>query len=302
MNIDFALVLSIAVLVTGAIYVLDRFYLAPRRAKAVAQFRDQVSAAQDHAVEAIARPSWLVENACSVFPVLALVLVLRSFLYEPFQIPSGSMLPTLKVGDFILVNKFDYGLRLPVLGTKIVSLTEPKRGDVMVFKVPEAGRNQAFARGGLFIDQESAQLLADQFGGLSNQGPDYIKRVIGLPGDTIEYREKQLWLNGVPVARRKIGRRADVDGSYTVYRESLGDQEYTTQTYDRRQAPEGRWVVPEGHYFMVGDNRDNSLDSRYWGFVPEAYIVGHATYVWMHWPSWTQLPSFSRNGAITPEA
>ncbi len=316
MNIDFPLILSIAVLVTGACYFLDLLLLAPKRNKAVQEYKRQKidigSVAEDAAafdenagldaqvIERLQRqPKWL-ENASSMFPVLLLVLVLRSFLYEPFQIPSGSMLPTLKIGDFILVNKFDYGLRLPVLGTKFIPLDEPKRGDVMVFKVPEQARNRAFGRGGAFIGNAQAQQQVGDFGGLADQGPDYIKRVIGLPGDQIEYRNKQLFINGEPVPQKLVGRSADVDGSYTLYQETLGGQQYTTQVHDFRSAPDGRWTVPAGYYFMVGDNRDNSLDSRYWGFVPEAYIVGHATYIWMHWPSWTQLPSFRNNGPITP--
>ncbi len=209
----------------------------------------------------------IVEYARSFFPVLFIVLVLRSFLFEPFRIPSGSMIPTLLVGDFILVNKFSYGVRLPVIHTKIFSTGEPERGDVAVFRYPQ------------------------------NPKLDYIKRVVGLPGDEIEYRNKTLFVNGEQVEitderPHVLPGTDDIIPGVVRRVETLGDVKHDILVYDNRGSAERSWVVPAGHYFMVGDNRDNSNDSRSWGFVPEENLVGKANYIWMHWNGgilWSRL-------------
>ncbi|PCH59350.1 MAG: signal peptidase I [SAR86 cluster bacterium] len=215
----------------------------------------------------------MIETSRSFFPVLAIVLVLRSFLVEPFQIPSGSMLPTLEVGDFILVNKFSYGIRLPVIGTKIFPVSDPQRGEVMVFVPPHDNKY-------------------------------FIKRVIGLPGDTIRYEDKTLYVNGEKINQEFI---ETIDISTNIgylsgglYNEEIGGIEHYTQLIDAatRQHSRTTWVVPAGNYFMMGDNRDNSLDSREWGTASEAKVVGKAFAIWMHKePGW-HLPSFSRNQRI----
>ena len=210
----------------------------------------------------------VVEYAKSFFPLLAFVLVLRSFLYEPFQIPSSSMVPTLQVGDYILVNKYRYGLRLPVTRTKIWDVSSPQRGDVMVFYPPHAN---------------------DQY---------YIKRVIGVPGDRVQYRNKQLSVNGRPIPREWL---ADVPGARRIQigleepRESRG---HLVQIDHLRPVRDFSVVVRPGHYFMMGDNRDNSSDSRVWGQVPERDIVGEAVAIWMHWESLFSIPSFERAGGL----
>ncbi len=202
-------------------------------------------------------PVW-VEYAHSFFPVLLIVLLLRSFLVEPFRIPSGSMMPTLLVGDFILVNKFIYGLRLPVLHTKVVEISEPQRGDIVVFRYP------------------------------NDPSVDYIKRVVGLPGDHIAYYNKRLYINGEPVPLKPLGRFVGTgdDARYNgalVFEETLGKVRHQIMIMPGRPSVEGEFTVPAGHYFVMGDNRDNSNDSRYWGPVPEANFVGRAFFIWMHW-------------------
>jgi signal peptidase I len=254
---DFALIMFVLLLVTGGVGLLDRFALAAKRGKEAAE-------------------PWWVEYAKSFFPVILVVFFIRSFLIEPFKIPSGSMIPTLQVGDFILVNKFTYGVRLPVINQKIIPLNDPQRGDVMVFRYPE------------------------------DPTLDYIKRVVGLPGDTVEYRGKRLWINGVEQAQTADGEYNYVESGlnfvHTEKRiETLGIRkhavlinpemptlhlgavaEFTGRdncTYDNDMV---RCKVPEGQYFMMGDNRDNSRDSRYWGFVPDNQIVGKAFLIWMN--------------------
>jgi len=209
----------------------------------------------------------LIEYSRSFFPVLLLVLVVRSFLYEPFRIPSSSMVPTLLVGDFIFVNKYTYGLRLPVIHTRILENGDPERGDVMVFRLP------------------------------SNPSVNYIKRLVGLPGDTIDYRNKQLIINGVPVEMRRKGTVRRPGGlNALVASETLGDVMHDVLLEPIALGREGRYVVPEGHYFMMGDNRDNSQDSRFpqVGFVPQENIVGKAVRIWMNWdfpgaPQWSRI-------------
>lgn len=255
MDIDFPLVLVVLTLATGLVYLLDALFFAPRREQS----------SEDADTEEVKVP-WLIENSRSFFPVLAIVLVLRSFLVEPFQIPSGSMLPTLEVGDFILVNKFEYGLRLPVAGTKVVSMNDPQRGDVMVFKFPEDGKT------------------------------NYIKRVVGLPGDKIRYSQKQLFINDQLVSERKLANFAP----YMLFEEQLGEVKHQLIEHQLRRniEAEGEWLVPDNSYFVMGDNRDNSNDSRFWGFVPDELVVGKAFAIWMQWKSMTSLPSFSRVGGI----
>lgn len=257
MDIDFSLVLVILVAVCGLIWLFDTLFLASNRRPGGALATEPV----------------MVEYAKSFFPVLLIVLVLRSFLVEPFQIPSGSMIPTLEVGDFILVNKYAYGLRLPVIGTKLVEIDTPRRGEVMVFIPPHDSRY-------------------------------FIKRVIGMPGDRIRYENKQLFIND-ELIETEFMERIEIETALGMQNglllsEKIGDTVHQTQILESLGRAGGRtlWVVPEGHYFMMGDNRDNSADSRVWGPVPEKNIVGKAFAVWMHKEPGFRLPSFSRNGLI----
>ncbi|KEQ17967.1 signal peptidase I [Endozoicomonas numazuensis] len=271
MDINFPLLLVLAVFITGLIALFDRLVLLPKRKAAIESFKSSTGSEPDQdALAKLEKEPSIIETSKSIFPVLALVLVLRSFLFEPFQIPSGSMIPTLQVGDFILVNKFDYGLRLPVIGTKVVSINEPQRGDVMVFKEP------------------------------ANPNINFIKRVIGIPGDKVRYMNKKLTINGQPVPEKYIAELRDEGGPYQLFEETIDGKNHQIRKDLglRSLRAEGVWVIPEGQYFMMGDNRDRSNDSRYWGTVPEKNIVGKAIYIWMHWPTWTQLPSFKNNGTI----
>ncbi|WP_313328002.1 signal peptidase I [Stutzerimonas balearica] len=283
MSINFPLLLVIAVLVSGLLALSDLLYFAPRRRAAIASYQGRTDQVDAQALEALNREPVLIEYGKSFFPVLAIVLVLRSFLVEPFQIPSGSMKPTLEVGDFILVNKFAYGIRLPVIDTKIIEVGDPKRGDVMVFRYP------------------------------SDPNINYIKRVVGLPGDVIRYSsDRRLYVNDKLIAETLIGEEPGSLGSAVLYREQLGDVEHIIRKEMGRYRiePSRQWTVPQGHYFMMGDNRDNSNDSRYWqddtiapelvGMVPDRNIVGKAFAVWMSWPDpkLSNLPHFSRVGLI----
>lgn len=264
MDIDLPLILMVAVTVTGVIWLLDIFVFSKKR-------------------ESEDREPALVEYSKSFFPVLFLVFFLRSFLVEPFQIPSGSMIPTLQVGDYIAVNKFSYGVRMPVFRTKLFGVSEPKRGDVVVFFPPGEERY-------------------------------FIKRLIGLPGDRIRYVNHELYVNGEKAGYQDLTEEelAEIPGSeqvrlcsykgdvFKVVKESIGEKVHTMQkcTQPSRLSTDGSWVVPEGKYFMMGDNRDNSKDSRVWGAVPEKNLVGKAFAIWMHWPELASMPSFSRAGAI----
>lgn len=283
MSFNFPLILVIAVAVCGALALLDLLLLAPRRRAAIATYEGQVSEPDEVVLQSLNREPLLVEYGKSFFPVLAIVLVLRSFLLEPFQIPSGSMKPTLEIGDFILVNKFAYGIRLPVIDTKVIEVGDPQRGDVMVFRYP------------------------------SDPNINYIKRVVGLPGDRISYSlDKRLTVNGQLIAEQLIGEEPGSLGSAALYKEKLGDIEHQIRKELRRnlRVPGDEWVVPQGYYFMMGDNRDNSNDSRYWndknipkellGMVPDRNIVGKAFAVWLSWPDpkLRSLPNFSRVGLI----
>lgn len=284
MSWDFALILFILLVLTGAVWCVDVFSLRKRRRAAgeAAALACEYSVAgmapadaekiRNEAHAKASRPSWFIEYCVSFFPVILFVFVLRSFVVEPFRIPSGSMLPTLENGDLILVNKFQYGIRLPIIDKKIISLGTPNRGDVMVFRYP------------------------------LDPSVDYIKRVIGLPGDTILYQNKTLYINGKEITHVRDGDFFEPDRSAYVgrYTEQLGNvkhsillDKYAPQNfmpiadYPYRKNCEYldkgvRCTVPPNHYFMMGDNRDNSLDSRYWGFVPDANIVGRAFFIWMN--------------------
>ena len=255
MNIDFPLILMLATFFTGVVALIDKIWLSKKREQGEPE-------------------GFVVEQSKSFFPVLLVVFVLRSFVAEPFQIPSGSMEPGLVKGDFIVVSKFSYGLRMPVWGNTLIPTGEPKRGDIMVFFPPEDPRY-------------------------------FIKRVIGLPGDTVVLRNKQLTVNGEPVDI-SIDEQQEMAAGKILVHEAFEDttaaihwqagpstQTGRTMVY---AGPEGQWQVPEGFYFTMGDNRANSADSRMWGFVPEKNIVGKATAIWLHWDKLTDIPSFSRNG------
>ena len=277
MNIDFAAVLVVLTGLTGGIWLLDALVLAPRRARV--PVAEETGVARPVAVKL----PWYVDLSKSFFPVILAVLVLRSCVVEPFRIPSESMVPTLLKGDFILVNKYTYGLRLPVLNTKMVSNGQPQRGDVVVFRYPP--------------DPSVA----------------YIKRVVGLPGDRLAYRGKQLLINGQPMPRTPLSNDPAAPG-YQLFTEQLGEIQHRIQTLaDGRLSLIGFWPglqphrepdgtvgweyqVPAGHYFMMGDNRDNSSDSRVWGPLPEENLIGRAFFIWMNWDCITFKGQCSRIG------
>lgn len=279
-SINLPLILTLAVLITGLVWLFDALVLSrPRKAKVAAvekQFSgmaletEQQKNAFEEAKAVAAKEPVLVEYSKSFFPVLFIVFFLRSFLVEPFQIPSGSMIPTLEVGDFILVNKFAYGVRAPVLNTTIIPTGKPQHGDVMVFFPPHAPETY------------------------------YIKRVIGIPGDHISYNNHVLTLNGKVIKENLIAELPAGAPVLRMVKENIDGKEFTTykHIHPSRLSMHGSWVVPEGHYFMMGDNRDNSLDSREWGFVSEEAIVGKAFAVWMHWEKFLSIPSFDHVGVI----
>lgn len=305
MAVYFSLFLVIITFVTGIVWLADKFYLAPQRKLKLSLAQEQCAETLSAEVkEKIETPSALVDTAVQIFPVIAFVLVLRSFLYEPFQIPSGSMMPTLLNGDFILVNKYNYGLRDPVARNKFLEVGLPEQGDVVVFKYPQ-----------------EPQI-------------DYIKRVIGLPGDRVIYRNKSLYIKKACLPSDKecpsyeqVIQNFEAKGEYkdgqfdlTRYTAEMPNKTHEilvnnnimprTQHYFNQQGTQrDEFVVPEGHYFVMGDNRDNSLDGRFWGFVPEENLVGEAVAIWMSFdfdrdadsilPSW--IPTnvrFSRIGGI----
>lgn len=324
----FALILTLATLVTGIIWAVNKFKIQPARKKKLARMAELTEGTmdQEHLAETVAKPGW-VEGTASLFPVLAIVLIVRSFIYEPFQIPSGSMMPTLLIGDFMLVEKYAYGLKDPITQTTLIKTGEPKRGDIVVFKYPEDPR------------------------------VDYVKRVIGLPGDKVVYdpyaKELQVYpgctkdqssCETLPVTygqeyesewairweKSPLGgsfmsggaRQFPIEDDMEVgYRrqaeriENLGPVAHHILTvpeitpdsisgqrlFRQPGLPEYTWVVPEGHYFMMGDNRDNSADSRVWGFVPEQNLVGRASFIWLslekqegEWPTGLRLSRFGR--------
>ena len=295
---NFALLLFLASVVTGIYWLAERFYFLPQRQKAAEALvaeatRRQAKLGQmginqvDGDVAAgrariLAQPWWLDWTA-GLFPVIIAVFLLRSFLFEPFKIPSGSMVPTLRIGDLILVNKFHYGVRLPVINTKLTEGTPPQRGDVMVFRYPPKPRL------------------------------DYIKRVVGVPGDEVAYLNKRLTVNGVAIDTKTLPEFFDDDVMryFKQYEEVLGEKTHGILNDDSRPAfvagvdsfafkencrysVEGVVCkVPQGNYFMMGDNRDNSLDSRYWGFVPDKNIVGKAFFVWMNFGDLKRIGPFN---------
>jgi signal peptidase I len=267
MHFDFPTFLVIAAVVTGGIWTIDVLLWAPKRKlqTAHAQGGTTTQLSEGTSEEEVLKEPLLVEYARSFFPVIVIVLVLRSFLVEPFRIPSGSMMPTLLVGDFILVNKFAYGIRLPVIDKKVIDVGSPKRGDVIVFRFPQ------------------------------DPSTDYIKRVVGLPGDRISYYHKTLYINGQPAPQQPlgnyIGSGSGAGWSGTSLRlERLCEVEHEilvrTQQGENpmcRVLMEGNFIVPSEEYFVMGDNRDNSNDSRCWGTVPEENLVGRAFMIWMNW-------------------
>jgi len=287
MDINFPLILTLLTLGTGLIWLFDVLVLRPGRRKRAAEQAETTTDGEEP------KEPYLVDLSRSFFPVLVVVLILRSFLVEPFQIPSGSMLPTLQVGDFILVNKFTYGLRLPVLRTKILDLGEPQRGDVMVFRHYQVNQAAADSTDVNSCTYNPAHLKPGQKP-VPGQWVDYIKRVVGLPGDRISYHDKTLYINGKPVPKKFVAMLPP----HELFREQLGKVAHQLYQIPGAEAPQGSWVVPPHSYFVMGDNRDNSCDSRYWGFVPERLIVGKAFAIWMHWKSITELPSFDRDGSI----
>jgi signal peptidase I len=260
---NFALILFIATSFTGVLWLVDKFWARRRRS----------ADAPD--------PLW-VEYGAGFFPVFLAVFFLRSFIAEPFKIPSGSMLPTLVVGDFILVNKFTYGIRLPVINKKVVENNQPKRGDVMVFRYPP------------------------------EPSLDYIKRVIGVPGDEVRYESKKLFVNGVELKQDKAADYHDMDRAFVIPSFTETSAELSHRILIEKEAPAHisqvadfpyrenchynhsgfRCVVPPGHYFMMGDNRDNSQDSRFWGFVPDENIVGKAFFIWFNFSDFQRIGRF----------
>ncbi|MBN3787095.1 signal peptidase I [Burkholderia sp. Ac-20353] len=296
---NFALILFVLVALTGVAWVADKMVFLPQRRRAadaaVEAFDQQQSRidkrfADENAVQTRSklrdeklRQPWWLEYTASFFPVILAVFVVRSFIVEPFKIPSGSMVPTLLVGDFILVNKFDYGLRMPITNAKITQGRPLERGDVVVFRYPK------------------------------DESVDYIKRVIGLPGDTVAYQDKQLTINGKPVAETPLadffdderqnyakqfeesldGRKNAILNNPAVPPFVMGAYDYPYRdncTYNSRGVI---CKVPAGHYFMMGDNRDNSADSRYWGFVPDKNVVGRAFFIWMNFSDLKRIGSFN---------
>jgi signal peptidase I len=261
MNFNFELILFYATVVTGVIALFDIIFLEPRRKRAQAAGKK-------------AKMPLLVDYSRSFFPVLIIVFLLRSFLFEPFRIPSGSLEPTLLTGDFILVNKFDYGVRLPVVHKKMFGSGAPQRGDIVVFRWPP------------------------------NPSVDFIKRVVGVPGDRISYVNKELTINGQKIPLENLQKSTTYDElgreiqANEMQENLLGIQHHVFINPDKTSRDFNDIVVPEGMYFMMGDNRDDSADSRYWGFVPDKNIVGKAVLVWMSWDKQNTSFRFNRIGKV----
>ena len=248
---DLATILVLLMFASGLIWLYDKLFLAPQR----------VVLSSSEPLDTNNIP-FIVDLARSLFPVFLIVLLLRSFLVEPFRIPSGSMMPTLLIGDFILVNKFIYGIRLPVVNLKVIEISEPQRGDVIVFRYPE------------------------------NPTIPFIKRVVGMPGDQVEYNyaNKMVYINNEPVTQKPEGRYIGMGAGSDMtgreqYIEDLHGVEHAILVKRKKepQAPIKTWIVPDHEYFVLGDNRDNSKDSRVWGMVPEENLVGKAFFIWMNW-------------------
>jgi signal peptidase I len=294
---NFALILFILLVISFVMWLLDVLWLKKKRLAAaeaaLAEFdsRDagrvgingQALAADRAALAGrLTQRPWYLEYTASFFPVILIVFVLRSFLFEPFRIPSGSMIPTLQIGDLILVNKYQYGIRLPVVNVKIIEVGSPQRGDVMVFRFPH------------------------------NTTQDYIKRVVGLPGDRVEYADRRLLINGQQVPLQSLPRYFEEDRVqyYAQFSEKLGNVEHRIILSEGPGVPPMRafahthpqacqytssgvaCTVPAGHYFVMGDNRDNSEDSRFWGFVPDQNIVGRAFFIWMNFGNIGRIGGF----------
>jgi len=266
---DFALIMFVALVVTGVIWLADHLLFAPKRNRDAESLRQK--GATPEAVQKVQQETVIVEYARAFFPVILIVFLLRSFLVEPFRIPSGSMMPGLVSGDFILVNKFTYGLRIPVINIKAVDVHVPRRGDVMVFRYPH------------------------------DSSINYIKRVIGLPGDRVAYRDKQIIINGQPMPQSPSGDYTYTEsGAHIAFsrrmREKLDGVEHDILLSDGAISGTLEITVPEGHYFVMGDNRDRSNDSRYWGMVPEANVVGRAFLIWFSWDTEQSNVSWKRIG------
>lgn len=250
-NFDFAFFLLSGTILTGVIWLFDSLVLAPRRKSA----NPHEYSGESINTGSSRKEPIITEYAKSFFPVLLIVFVLRGFVVEPFRIPSGSMIPSLFIGDFILVNKFAYGVKMPVFNHVLLDVEKPQRGDVAVFKYPR------------------------------DPSIDYIKRVVGVPGDHIAYYKKVLYVNGKQIESKRIGEYSGPGENNVAneYVENLVGLNHNILIIPSRPGLDAEYIVPEGHYFMMGDNRDNSNDSRYWGVVPEKYLVGKAFMIWMHW-------------------
>jgi len=298
---NFSLLLFVLTVVTFFYWLAERYYFAPRRLAAVATFEQQDAARREQLArqgitrvddnvastrQALLLQPWWLDWTAGLFPVILVVFLLRSFLFEPFKIPSGSMMPTLLVGDLILVNKFHYGVRLPVINKKIIDNHDPERGDVMVFRFPK------------------------------DPSTDYIKRVVGVPGDEVVFRDQQLFINGqqvpveplpppgfydeearryVPEFKEKLGKVEHgilINPQSQQFWKNQEDNQFPFRENCRYSADGVACKVPPGNYFMMGDNRDNSLDSRYWGFVPDQNIVGKAFFIWMNFGDVKRIGAF----------
>ena len=272
MNFDFSALLVFLTFLTGGIWAIDVFYFAPKRRE---KAEDSVRGAGDIAHlddnSDVNQEPKIVEYAHSFFPVILIVLILRSFIIEPFRIPSNSMMPTLLTGDFILVNKFSYGIRLPVLNTKIIEVSEPERGAVVVFRYPK------------------------------NPSIDYIKRVVGVPGDRILYKNKKLYINDNQIKQDFKGTYEGVGSGIMMTGANLLTEHFDKADHEilvdsRRHMRDMNFQIPAGQYFVMGDNRDNSNDSRFWGTVPEENLVGKAFMIWMNWDATAGGVTWSRVG------
>lgn len=280
MSWDLATILVALMVISGIIWLYDKWQLAPQRAAKAANLTKNANQADRLEVN---RLPFIIDLARSLFPVFLIVLLLRSFLIEPFRIPSSSMMPTLLAGDFILVNKYSYGLRLPVVNTKIMSIGEPQRGDVVVFHYPK--------------HDEPA----------TPYGTPFIKRIVGLPGDHIVYHttNKMLYINGEPITQdivgifQGIGSGSDMTGREQRI-EHLSGKEHAILVMPGSPIPVpiSDITIPERHYFVLGDNRDNSRDSRYWGMVPEEELIGKAFFIWMNWDLASGGISWKRLGTV----